>query len=151
MDILRFDSEIFIPFLIFAIPIVAIVGGITAGIVRTLGRGNTAEEALQIALFCITTSRGAREALTLAVAHEGDTDAIASLVGAALGTIGGVGALPQDWLAQLELRREIETLADDLLRARFVDPLTAFAKRYPASERAASRGSGARRRSPRRP
>lgn len=34
---LHIDSETFLPFMIFAIPIVAIVGGITAGIVRTLG------------------------------------------------------------------------------------------------------------------
>jgi hypothetical protein len=35
---LHIDSEAFLPFFIFAIPIVAIVGGITAGIVRTLGQ-----------------------------------------------------------------------------------------------------------------
>jgi len=35
---LHIDSETFVPFLIFSIPIVAIVGGVTAGIVRTLGQ-----------------------------------------------------------------------------------------------------------------
>jgi len=34
---LHIDGETFLPFMIFSIPIVAIVGGITAGIVRTLG------------------------------------------------------------------------------------------------------------------
>ena len=34
---LHIDGDTFVPILIFAIPIVAIVGGITAGIVRTLG------------------------------------------------------------------------------------------------------------------
>ena len=34
---LHIDGETFLPFLIFSIPIIAIVGGITAGIVRTLG------------------------------------------------------------------------------------------------------------------
>ncbi|HTM57798.1 MAG TPA: hypothetical protein VL123_05225 [Candidatus Udaeobacter sp.] len=34
---LHIDGETFLPFLVFAVPIVAIVGGITAGIVRTLG------------------------------------------------------------------------------------------------------------------
>ena len=33
-----FDSDFFVPFLIFSIPIVAIVGGITAGIVKTIGQ-----------------------------------------------------------------------------------------------------------------
>ena len=35
---MNFDENIFIPFLVFSIPIIAIVGGITAGIVKTLGR-----------------------------------------------------------------------------------------------------------------
>ena len=35
---LHIDGESFIPFLIFSVPIVAIVGGVTAGIVRTLGQ-----------------------------------------------------------------------------------------------------------------
>jgi hypothetical protein len=34
----EFDAGEFVPIMIFAIPIVAIVGGITAGIVRTLGQ-----------------------------------------------------------------------------------------------------------------
>ena len=34
----QFDGEFITPFLIFSVPIVAIVGGITAGIVRTLGQ-----------------------------------------------------------------------------------------------------------------
>ena len=45
MDLMRIDSEFFVPFLIFSIPIVAIVGGITAGIVRTLGQQRLMEMA----------------------------------------------------------------------------------------------------------
>jgi uncharacterized protein DUF6249 len=41
------NAETFIPFLIFAIPIIAIVGGITAGIVKTLGRQRLMELAQQ--------------------------------------------------------------------------------------------------------
>ncbi len=93
------------------------VGADPRTIVRTLGAGRTADEALQIAMFCVSVSRGVRDAMTLAVAHEGDTDATASLVGAVLGAIGGVGCLPADWLGSLELRAEIVTLADDLFRA----------------------------------
>ena len=58
-----------------------------------------------------------RRLMTLAVAHEGDTDATASLVGAVLGVTGGSRCLPADWIAALELREEIVTLADDLFRA----------------------------------
>jgi hypothetical protein len=38
MDLMRIDAEFFMPFLVFAIPIIAITGGITMGIIRTLGR-----------------------------------------------------------------------------------------------------------------
>jgi ADP-ribosylglycohydrolase len=93
------------------------VGADPRVVIRTLGAGRTADEALQIALFCVYVSRGVRDAMTLAVAHEGDTDATASLVGAVLGVTGGSDCLPSDWIAALELRQEIVTLADDLFRA----------------------------------
>ena len=44
---LGFSGEDFIPFLVFSIPIIAIVGGITAGIVKTLGRQRLIELAQQ--------------------------------------------------------------------------------------------------------
>lgn len=40
---IRLDPDIVVPLMIFAVPIVAIIGGITAGIVRTLGRQRLAE------------------------------------------------------------------------------------------------------------
>jgi hypothetical protein len=42
-----FNGEDFIPFLLFSIPIIAIVGGIAAGIVKTLGRQRLLELAQQ--------------------------------------------------------------------------------------------------------
>jgi uncharacterized protein DUF6249 len=42
-----FDPSDFIPYMIFAIPIIAIVGGITLAIVRTLGRQRLIELAQQ--------------------------------------------------------------------------------------------------------
>jgi hypothetical protein len=44
---LGFSGEDFIPFLVFSIPIIAIVGGITAGIIKTLGRQRLIELAQQ--------------------------------------------------------------------------------------------------------
>ena len=38
-----FGPDVFVPFLIFSIPIIAIVGGITAGIVRTISRHRLVE------------------------------------------------------------------------------------------------------------
>lgn len=40
---LRFDESVLIPVMIFSIPIVAIVGGIISGIVKTLGRQRMVE------------------------------------------------------------------------------------------------------------
>ena len=49
----RLEPEFFIPFLVFAIPIIAIVGGITHGIVKTLGRQRLAELAARERLAAI--------------------------------------------------------------------------------------------------
>ena len=38
MTLDMFGPDVFVPFLVFSIPIIAIVGGITAGIVRTVSR-----------------------------------------------------------------------------------------------------------------
>jgi len=43
----HFDPEIFIPFLVFSIPIIAIVGGITVAVVKSLGRQRLVELAQQ--------------------------------------------------------------------------------------------------------
>jgi hypothetical protein len=43
MPLLSFDPADFVPIMIFAIPIVAIVGGITAGVVKILSRHRLAE------------------------------------------------------------------------------------------------------------
>ena len=49
----QLDNDFFVPFLVFAVPIVAIVGGITAGIVRTLGQQRLAELAARERLAAI--------------------------------------------------------------------------------------------------
>jgi hypothetical protein len=43
MHMFAFEPESVLPFMVFSIPIIAIVGGITAGIVKTLGRQRLAE------------------------------------------------------------------------------------------------------------
>lgn len=40
-----FDADFFVPFLVFSIPIIAIVGGITMGIVRSIGQQRVIEMA----------------------------------------------------------------------------------------------------------
>lgn len=42
-----FDEDLFVPFLVFAVPIVAIAGGILAGIIRTISRHRLMEVAVR--------------------------------------------------------------------------------------------------------
>jgi hypothetical protein len=51
----------------------------------------------------------------LAVNHGGDSDSTGAIAGNLLGTALGVSSIPQRWLDKLELRTEIETIADDML------------------------------------
>lgn len=86
-----------------------------------LGAGWVAEEALAMALWCALVGRDFRDAVVLAVNHGGDSDSIGSLTGQLLGALHGPDVIPAEWLEPLELRAEIERLADDLAKA-FGDP-----------------------------
>jgi ADP-ribosylglycohydrolase len=75
-----------------------------------------AEEALAIGVYCaLAAGDDFAAGLRLAVNHGGDSDSTGSIAGNLLGTLLGVQSIPADWLAGLELRREITELADDLL------------------------------------
>lgn len=90
-----------------------------------LGGGWVAEEALAVALFCAlvaedavregaTPAEGFRKGLLVAVNHSGDTDSTGAICGNLLGARFGEQCLPAEWLADLEARELIETVADDL-------------------------------------
>jgi ADP-ribosylglycohydrolase len=90
-----------------------------------LGGGWVAEEALAVALFCAlvaedavragaTPVEGYRKGLLIAVNHSGDTDSTGAICGNLLGARFGEECLPGEWLADLEARELIETVADDL-------------------------------------
>jgi ADP-ribosylglycohydrolase len=83
--------------------------------VERLGRGWVAEEALAIALYCALAADDFENGVRLAVNHGGDSDSTGAITGNLLGTLHGVRAIPDRWLAQLELRAEIEELALRLL------------------------------------
>lgn len=86
---------------------------VSAGI-RCMGEGWVADEALAIGVFCALRAKDFVSGVRAAVNHDGDSDATGLVAGSLLGALLGVQALPQDWLAQLELRDVIETMADDL-------------------------------------
>ncbi len=73
-----------------------------------------AEEALAIGLFCALAAPDLESALRLAVNHGGDSDSTGAIAGNLLGASLGEDAIPERWLAVLELREEIERLAGEL-------------------------------------
>ncbi len=92
-------------------------GSPTAEAVESLGAGWVAEEALAIALYCALLAPDLVGGLRLAVNHGGDSDSTGAMTGNLLGVKLGMSAIPDDWLATLELRAEIERIADELYDA----------------------------------
>lgn len=85
--------------------------------VESLGEGWVAEEALAIAVYAaLSFPEDLRAALVQAANHSGDSDSTAAICGNLLGAVLGEGALPADWLAELEGRATITQLADDFAR-----------------------------------
>lgn len=82
--------------------------------IAKLGQGWIAEEALAIAVYCALVAEDFADGVRLAVNHDGDSDSTGAMVGNLLGAMLGVEAIPPAWLAQLELREVIESLAKDL-------------------------------------
>jgi ADP-ribosylglycohydrolase len=102
----------------------------SAEAVESVGEGWTGEEALAIAVYCaLVTHDDFARGVILAVNHSGDSDSTGAICGNLLGTALGVAAIPAAWLADLELRQELETLAGDLESPKPEDP--AWWARYP--------------------
>ncbi|GAA0524556.1 hypothetical protein GCM10011581_15670 [Saccharopolyspora subtropica] len=83
-------------------------------IAERLGGGWVGEEALAIAVCAALVAGDDVElALRVAVHHDGDSDSTGAICGNIVGALHGVGALPVDWLAELELRDVVEQVALD--------------------------------------
>lgn len=99
-----------------------------------LGEGWVGEEALAIGLYSVMATDNVRDALLLAVNHSGDSDSTGIVAGNLGGALYGTRAIPQEWLASLELREVIQTLTQDALREFSphapTDPT--WTQRYPA-------------------
>jgi ADP-ribosylglycohydrolase len=93
-------------------------------LVRELGTGWVAEEALAIAVYAALVHDGAptgadhfRAAVHTAVNHDGDSDTTAAVTGNLLGACYGAQALPPDWVAALEGADVVSVMAESLVRA----------------------------------
>ncbi len=82
--------------------------------IAQLGSGWLAHEALAIAIYCALIAPNFSDGVILAVNHDGDSDTTGALTGNLLGVIWGEQSIPAPWLKQLELRKVITELADDL-------------------------------------
>src|SRR6266704_258835 len=108
---------------------------------RELGKGFVAEEALAMGIYCALGAKDFEDGIILAVNHSGDSDSTGSITGNLLGAGAGVEAIPERWLARLELRSTIEAIADDLaafpdwrLRSQGdVEERAFYASRYPVA------------------
>jgi ADP-ribosyl-[dinitrogen reductase] hydrolase len=86
----------------------------TAEIVETFGSGWVGEEALAIALFCaLVHEDDFRAGVLLAVNHSGDSDSTGAITGNLLGALLGREAIPPEWITGIELRSEIERIAQE--------------------------------------
>ncbi|HIJ81428.1 MAG TPA: ADP-ribosylglycohydrolase family protein [Desulfuromonadales bacterium] len=87
-------------------------------VVETLGGGWTGEEALAISLYCaLVAENDFMRGVQLAVNHSGDSDSTGSITGNILGALLGSAAIPENWLAQMELVGEISRIGEDLYTA----------------------------------
>jgi ADP-ribosylglycohydrolase len=100
-------------------------------LVRELGEGWVAEEALAVALYAVLATAPAgdpiseasgtdprahfRDAIALAVNHSGDSDSTGSIAGNILGAFYGEECLPAEWLEALEAPEVIRGMARQLV------------------------------------
>ena len=72
---------------------------------------------LEAALWCFHTTNSFREAILEAANLGDDADTTAAITGQIAGAHYGLAGIPQEWLAKLHMRTEIEAMADGLLDA----------------------------------
>jgi len=83
--------------------------------IQTLGHSLAVDESLPFALYAfLSHPHSFPETLFCATLHGGDRDTMGAMAGALCGAFLGSQALPMDWRAKLEDRKEIEALGTQL-------------------------------------
>lgn len=92
--------------------------------IAALGEGWTGDEALAIGVFCALRYAGSpakgdcfRQGVLASVNHSGDSDSTGAVAGGILGAWLGEGAIPPDWLTDLESRTPLVMVADEIYGA----------------------------------
>ena len=84
-------------------------------VIREIGAGWIAEEALAIGLYCsLVAADDFKKGVLLSVNHSGDCDSTGSITGNILGALYGIDIIPEKWLTELELKELIDETAGDL-------------------------------------
>ncbi|WP_225978572.1 ADP-ribosylglycohydrolase family protein [Gandjariella thermophila] len=102
-------------------------------IAERLGGGWVGEEALAIGVCAALCTDNLTDALIVAVNHSGDSDSTGAVCGNIVGAHYGPAAIPESWLATLELRDVIETITRDAVREFGPEPPSTpdWYQRYP--------------------
>lgn len=83
--------------------------------ISEIGEGRVAEEALAIAIYAVLKHPdNFKQALYVAVNHDGGSNSAGAIVGNILGAYLGFEGLPKEWIERIELSELIIRLADDL-------------------------------------
>lgn len=98
---------------------------------ESLGKGFVAHEVLAMAIYAaLCYSEDFKAAILLAVNQSGDSDSVGAITGGLLGAYLGIEKIPEAYITRVELHREIEELAQDLVT--FYRPDEAWLAKYPA-------------------
>lgn len=97
--------------------VAAVIGGSWRGQPRErISSSGYVVHSLEAALWCVACSSNFREAVLLAANLGDDADTVAAITGQLAGALGGVEAIPADWLRKLAWREKIERLGVRLLK-----------------------------------
>ncbi len=87
----------------------------TDAAIKRIGEGWVGEEAVALALYCcLKHPDDYLAAVRLGANIDGDSDSVACIAGGVMGARLSLSAIPMKWIARLERRSELETLAEGL-------------------------------------
>ncbi|HJU10163.1 MAG TPA: ADP-ribosylglycohydrolase family protein, partial [Candidatus Binataceae bacterium] len=90
-------------------------GGDSLPVVKHLGEGWIAEEALAIGLHSALSANSFPDILRIAANHDGDSDSTASIAGQAYGAWRGLADLPNRWIRRIDVLVPLLRLAGELI------------------------------------
>jgi len=79
-----------------------------------IGEGWTGDEAFGIGVYAALATDSLEKSIVMAANHGGDTDSTAAIAGNIAGARDGIGAVPERWLRELELKNILEEISEEL-------------------------------------